>query len=211
MTPQRLGVALVVCAPSGAGKTTLVKRLLAEFPRFAFSVSYTTRSPRAGEVDGRDYCFVSMERFHELMETGFFVEWAEVHGNFYGTPLAASLNLLATGRDVLFDVDVQGVRQLRENLEEGRYVFILPPSREVLAQRLRGRGTDDQAAIAQRLANAAQELSQAALFDAWIVNSELEQAYAELKAFYTAATLAPRCRPGLVESILAGWRNDTHG
>ena len=139
MGRERSGIVLVLCAPSGTGKTTLTRRLLTEFPRFAFSVSYTTRKPRNGEVDGKDYHFVTVEAFLRLRDAGFFAEWAEVHGNFYGTPLKATLDLLDEGRDVLFDIDVQGARQLRASLQRGRYVFIMPPSRDELEHRLRAR------------------------------------------------------------------------
>ena len=142
MGTQRAGVVLVLCAPSGTGKTTLVRRLREEFPQFAYSVSCTTRAPREGEVDGRDYHFLTHEEFVRRRDAGFFAEWAEVHGNFYGTPLAATLATIEAGQDLLFDIDVQGAAQLRTSLPQGTYVFILPPSRVELERRLRSRGTD---------------------------------------------------------------------
>ncbi len=204
MSGGRLGLALVVCAPSGTGKTTLVKRLLAEFPNFAYSVSYTTRTPRAGEVHGRDYFFVDEEEFVRLREADFFAEWAQVHGNYYGTPLAQVLETLASGRDMLFDIDVQGARQLRSRLT-GLYVFILPPSRRTLEERLQGRGTDTTAVIERRLHNAGLELHDAPSFDIWIVNDDLERASAELRAAYLAEGLRPRYRPDLLDALLAQW------
>ncbi len=207
MGRERSGIVLVLCAPSGTGKTTLTRRLLTEFPRFAFSVSYTTRKPRNGEVDGKDYHFVTVEAFLRLRDAGFFAEWAEVHGNFYGTPLKATLDLLDEGRDVLFDIDVQGARQLRASLQRGRYVFIMPPSRDELEHRLRARGTDDEETIVRRLANAAKELREARRFDAWIVNDDLERAYDELRAAYIEETLSPECRSAFLDGLLQGWND----
>lgn len=199
---KRNGVVLVVCAPSGTGKTTLVKRLLQEFPHFGYSVSCTTRSPRPGETDGVDYHFLSGEEFEQRRAQGYFAEWAEVYGNFYGTPLPPTLGMLEQGKDVLFEIDVQGAAQLRLTLPAGKYVFILPPSLSVLEERLRGRGSDDEATIARRLANAAREMREAHWFDAWIVNDVLDTAYDELRAAYIAATLAPRLRPLLVRGVM---------
>lgn len=207
MGRERSGIVLVLCAPSGTGKTTLTRRLLAEYPRFAFSVSYTTRQPRSGEVDGRDYHFVTVEAFLRLRDAGFFAEWAEVHGNFYGTPLKATLDLLDEGRDVLFDIDVQGARQLRASLQRGRYVFIMPPSRDELERRLRARNTDDEPTIARRLANAAKELREARRFDAWIVNDDIERAYDELRSAYIEETLSPECRAAFLDGLLQGWND----
>ena len=185
----RSGVLLVVCAPSGTGKTTLIQRLRDEFPNFAYSISCTTRAPRGHETDGKDYHFLSVEEFLRRREAGFFAEWANVHGNYYGTPLAPVLETLKAGQDVLFDIDVQGAAQLHLSLPRGQYVFLLPPSLSELERRLRGRGTDDEASIARRLSNAASEIRQAHWFDAWIVNDNLDKAYDELRAVYLASTL----------------------
>lgn len=208
MEAERTGIVLVLCAPSGTGKTTLTKRLLEEFPRFEFSISYTTRQPREGEVDGKDYHFVSMAEFETKQQAGFFAEWAEVHGNYYGTPKEETLQKLAAGRDILFDIDVQGASQLHGSLKQGCYVFILPPSRSELERRLRGRGTDTEATIVKRLANAEKEMQQAHWFNAWIVNDDLDRAYDELRSAYLAATLSPACHPALVSSIMKGWRDN---
>lgn len=205
MPENRLGLLLVVSAPSGTGKSTLIRRLCKEFPRLAFSVSYTTRSPRAGEVDGREYHFVSQEEFSRLQEQGLLAEWAEVHGQRYGTPRTAVLELLSKGRDVLFDIDVQGARQLREAFEQGVFVFLLPPSRQVLEQRLKGRGSETPESLARRLGNAKMEIVTADFFEYQVVNDQLEQAYQELRAVYLAEA-ARRCRnPGLHGAILATW------
>lgn len=200
---MRQGIALVLSAPSGAGKTTLVRRLAAEFPGIGYSVSCTTRAPREDEVDGRDYSFLSRADFERRRAAGQFAEWAEVHGNLYGTPLAPVRDMLAQGRDVLFDIDVQGAAQLKLNLEGATFIFILPPSMEVLEQRLRLRGQDDEADIERRLANARRELREAAWYDALVVNDDLDAAYDRLRAAYVAATLAPACNPRLVDDLLA--------
>ena len=171
---ERTGVLLVVCAPSGTGKTTLLKMLLEEFPQIGYSVSCTTRAPREGEVHGRDYEFISREKFLELKERGHFAEWADVYGNFYGTPLAPTLESLRTGRDLLFDIDVQGAAQLRLMLPAGRYVFILPPSLCILEKRLRGRGQNSEKEILCRLPAGKLEIAEAHWFDAWIVNDDLQ-------------------------------------
>ena len=202
---SRPGIALVLCAPSGTGKTTLSKRLLAEFPSFSFSVSCTTRAPRPGEVDGRDYNFLSREKFDELLSKGYFAEWAEVHGNRYGTPLAATLATLAKGRDLLFDIDVQGAAQLKKTLPQALFVFVLPPSKGVLENRLRGRGSETEESIAKRMANAKKELMEASWFDAWIVNDDVEEAYMDLVAAYRAAALSPSRQGNRVTDLLKEW------
>lgn len=199
---RRFGVALVICAPSGTGKTTLTKRLTAEFPRFAFSVSCTTRPPRPGETPGKDYEFLTREEFMQRRDAGFFAEWAEVYGNFYGTPLAPTLDLLAQGRDVLFDIDVQGAAQLRQTLSHARFIFVLPPSRAELERRLTSRGTETPASLERRMATAAEELAQARWFDFWVVNDDLEQAWQELRAIYIAATLSPGAREDFFTGLL---------
>ena len=203
-TFRRSGILLVLCAPSGTGKTTLIQRLRAEFPNFGYSISCTTRAPRTGEVDGQDYFFISEHEFRARREQGYFAEWAQVHGNWYGTPLAPVQQRLAAGQDMLFDIDVQGAAQLHLSLADGHYAFLLPPSLSELEHRLRQRGTDDEASITRRLGNARLEIQQAHWFDAWIVNDNLDQAYDRLRAFYLAATLAPSCRPDLATSILEG-------
>lgn len=205
MKHKRIGILLVVCAPSGAGKSTLLTRLRDEFPSIVYSISATTRAPRKGEVDGRDYHFLTRPRFEELRDQGYFAEWAVVHGNLYGTPKAPVLEALWDGRDVLFDIDVDGAAQLRHNFEKGAYVFILPPSREELQRRLRGRGTDSPETVALRLDNALGELRAAPEFDYWVVNDVLDEAYADLRAIYLAEGNRPERRPGLLEDILDGF------
>ena len=202
-----LGTALVISAPSGCGKTTLARRLTREFPDFSYSVSYTTRGPRGPERDGIDYHFVDQEKFQQLISQDFFAEWAEVHGNFYGTPLHEIEELLGQGRDVLLDVDVQGARQLKEKLP-GLYVFILPPSRKALEERLLRRGTDSPEVIHRRMGNAADEIAQAVLFDAWVVNDDLDEAYDELRAAFLAQRLKPSKNPDFLQELLCNWDQD---
>ena len=185
---RREGIALVLSAPSGAGKTTLIKRLLAEFPHFGYSVSCTTRQPRQGEAHGKDYLFLSREDFESRRARNYFAEWAEVHGNFYGTPLEPVKDMLRQGQDVLFDIDVQGAAQLKLTLDEAVFVFILPPS---------------MAELERRLNNARREILEARWYDALVVNDDLDAAYDALRAVYLAATMAPARNPRLVEEMLA--------
>lgn len=205
--PARSGVALVVCAPSGAGKTTLIKRLKDLCPDFAFSISCTTRQPRPGESDGVDYHFISKEEFLARLDQGFFAEWAEVHGNFYGTPLQATMQLLEKGKDVIFDIDVQGARQLRASMPEACLVFIFPPSRAELERRLMTRGTESEESLARRLAVSRKELQDAGRFDSWIVNDDLDRALADLLAVYKAATLSPARNRAFYSALMQEWED----
>ena len=204
----RLGQVLVVCAPSGTGKSTLISMLREEYPDFGFSVSYTTRAPRGTERDGVEYNFVSRDQFVAMRSRGAFCEWAEVHGNFYGTATKPVEEMLHAGRDVLFDIDVQGAKQLKKTFYKGTYVFLLPPSREELVRRLEGRGTDSADSIEKRLTNASGELAQAEWFDYWVVNDDLDEAYRELKAVYLAGRCKPVLRPGILGNIMSTWENN---
>ncbi len=185
---QRRGCVLVTSGPSGAGKSTVCQRLLAETPGIRFSVSCTTRAPRAGELDGRDYHFVSREVFEARVAAGEFLEHAEVHGNYYGTLAAEVLSHVEHGIDVLLDIDVQGAMQIRERCHQppwrdmAVFAFIGPPSLEELSRRLRGRGTDAEDVIRRRLQNALEELAQWRRYDYLIVNHDVEEAVAELQA-----------------------------
>ncbi|MET0389913.1 MAG: guanylate kinase, partial [Polyangiales bacterium] len=167
---------LIISSPSGAGKTTLTRDLLSQFEDLTFSVSHTTRKPRANEVDGRDYYFVSQSRFDELVSANTFMEWAEVHGNSYGTSLGELERARREHkRGIVFDVDFQGARQIRALQPHAVSVFILPPSWEELRQRLRGRGSDDESTIERRFNNARAEIEQYGLFDYLVVNDDLER------------------------------------
>ena len=198
----RQGIALVVSAPSGAGKSTLIHKLLEEFPRFSYSISCTTRAPREGEVDGRDYHFLSMDEFVKRRRENYFAEWAEVHGNCYGTPLEPARASIAAGQDLIFDIDVQGAAQLKRTLADALFLFILPPSLAELERRLRNRGTDSEETIQKRLHNATHEMEEAHWYDALIVNDDLEQAYDAFRACYIAATLSPKKNAHLLAAIL---------
>ncbi len=202
MAVARKGIVLVICAPSGAGKTTLIKKLLNEYPNIGYSISYTTRAPREGEVDGVDYCFTSVMDFKAKRDEGFFAEWAKVHGSYYGTPLASTLKILEDGQDVIFDVDVQGAAQLRLNLPSGLFVFILPPSMSELRTRLLKRQSDDAEIIERRLRNAVYEIEQAHWFDSWIINDNLDVAYDQLRSTYIASALQPKYYTMFAEQIL---------
>ena len=181
------GLLVVVSSPSGAGKTTLCRKLLAEFPEMVFSVSYTTRRQRPGEREGVDYHFVDEAAFEGMVEAGDFAEWAEVHGNRYGTTVEAVRQALDGGRDVLFDIDYQGGRQLKAKFEaEAVLVFVLPPSLEELERRLRHRATDAPEAIERRLRKAHDELKQYGVYHYLIVNDDLDRAYDRIRAIYLA-------------------------
>lgn len=188
---------LLVTGPSGAGKTSLYEGLLAEDERLGFSVSCTTRAPRRGEVEGRDYYFITREDFERRRDSGDFVEWAEVHGNLYGTLIAEVERVAQSGGIPALDIDVQGGVQVISRFQDDVCsIFVFPPSWEVLEQRLRGRGTDDEEAVARRLANARHETSQAGVYRYWIVNDDLGRAQDDLRAVIRAETLRSRRAPG---------------
>jgi guanylate kinase len=186
------GILYIVSAPSGAGKTTLVRALLREDPAIRLSVSYTTRSPREGEEDGIAYNFVDAARFQAMREAGEFLEWAEVHGNYYATSRPWLQAQLAKGQDVLLEIDWQGAAQVRAQFPEAVSIFILPPSYAVLEQRLRGRGTDSAEVIARRLAAARDEMRRVSDFDYAIINNDLPIALLDLQAVTRAARLRTR-------------------
>jgi guanylate kinase len=178
---------LIISSPSGAGKTTLTLDLLTYFPDFTFSVSHTTRRPRANERDGKDYHFVDRARFDELIRQGAFIEWAEVHSNLYGTTLAEIERARSERRQgVVFDVDYQGARQIRAVCPDAVSVYVLPPSMEELRRRLRGRASDDEAAIERRFNNARTELEHYGVFDYMVVNDDLEQTKLSMRSIVQA-------------------------
>lgn len=183
------GSLLVVSAPSGAGKTTLVRLLLEQDPQVRLSVSYTTRAPRPGEVEGSAYHFVDVPTFLSMRDHGEFLEWAEVHGNFYGTSRSWLEARMAEGQDVLLEIDWQGARQVRSLFSEAVGIFILPPSIAELERRLRGRGQDSEEVIARRVAAALGEMEHVGEFDFVIINNDLHLALEELRAAVKASRL----------------------
>ncbi len=180
----------VVAAPSGAGKTTLVRLLLEQEPDVHLSISSTTRAPRVGEQHGREYNFIDMATFKAMIERQEFLEWAEVHGNFYGTSKKWITEQLAAGNDVLLEIDWQGAQQVRACFPEAIGVFILPPSMEVLTERLTGRGTDSADVISRRLAAAQAEMRHVGEFDYVIINDQLAQALDDLRTVVRASRLS---------------------
>ncbi|NVB41509.1 guanylate kinase [Pseudenhygromyxa sp. WMMC2535] len=199
------GILLVVSSPSGAGKTTLCNRLREEFPNIGFSVSYTTRSPRPGETNGVEYHFVSPERFQDMAAADEFAEYAMVHGNMYGTSARQVGEALGCGQDLLFDIDFQGGRQLRNRFPESVVlVFILPPSLRELEQRLRRRATDADEVIARRLKVARSELAHYDEYDFLIVNDDLDTAYDALRAVYVAALHRAQRQASIAQQLIEG-------
>ena len=198
----RRGLLLVMSSPSGAGKTTLSRALLASDGNITMSVSVTTRPPRPGEVDGKDYYFISKEKFAELRDSSQMLEWAEVFGNFYGTPREPVETALSKGRDVLFDIDWQGTQQLAQAMEDDLVrLFILPPSGEALRERLMKRNQDSATVIAKRMAEASREISHWAEYDYVIINEDVAIAGAEVAAILKAERLKRKRRTGLTHFV----------
>lgn len=176
------GNLFVISAPSGAGKTTLVREIIKCIPRLELSVSYTTRPPRTGEADGVDYHFISREKFRRMLDKNQFVEWAEVYGNFYGTSEKDLRKMAAAGTDIILDIDTKGAKQIRRKFPEAVLIFILPPSISVLRERLGRRKTDSPEVIEKRLKKAGQEIKQYKIYDYAILNDKLEEAVQKLEA-----------------------------
>ena len=199
------GLLLVVSSPSGAGKTTLCNRLRDEFPRLEFSVSHTTRPPRPGETNGVEYYFTSKDEFQEMVARDEFAEYAMVHGNMYGTMAARVRESIGGGRDLLFDIDYQGGRELRKKFREDLVsVFILPPSIRELERRLRSRNTDSEEVIARRVRVAREELRHYAEYDFLIMNDDIERAYDALRSVYLAHLHARSRQAALADAVISG-------
>lgn len=196
------GNIFVISAASGTGKTTLVSRLVQQHPNVRVSVSHTTRPPRAGEVNGQHYHFVSEEEFVRLAGEGAFLEHAQVFGNYYGTSYESVQSMCEQGYDVILEIDVQGAQQVRKALPEALNIFILPPSLAVLEQRLRQRQTDSEEVIARRLSEAVDEIQQALMFDYVVSNRSLQQAEEELWCIFQAARLLKRNHVASIEKVL---------
>jgi guanylate kinase len=180
------GSLFIVSAPSGAGKTTLCKHLVETLPNLGFSVSFTTRRPRPGEVNDRDYSFISREEFRSKADQGEFIEWAEVHGEFYGTSKKRIEALLAEGNDVILDIDTQGAMQIKRKFQDGVYIFVLPPSLKILRERLETRMTDSEQEIDRRFRRATDEIKTYREYDYVIMNDNLEDAVRKFKAIIIA-------------------------
>jgi guanylate kinase len=201
MSTLHPGLLLVLSAPSGAGKTTLARRLVEAHPEARFSISITTREPRSSERDGVDYHFVDALTFQQKIERGEFVEWAEVHGHFYGSPQAIVDEALRTGGIAVFDIDFQGGRAIQRKYPEAILVFVLPPTMDELERRLRERGTETEDSIRRRMLAARAEMENGvALYDYIIINDAVHQAYSELEA----VVAAERCRRGRVDLSALG-------
>jgi guanylate kinase len=184
--PQGRGILFVVSSPSGGGKGTLIQRVLKKVPKLSYSVSFTTRGPRNGEVDGREYFFVTPEKFEQMIAADEFLEWAHVHSKMYGTARRQVSHEISAGRDIILEVDVQGAATVRSLVQDAVSIFILPPSFEVLRQRLLARGTDSPEELALRLRNAPAELKDYAAFQYVIINDDLERASEQMAAIVYA-------------------------
>jgi guanylate kinase len=180
----------IISAPSGTGKTSLCKEVIRDFSNLTFSVSSTTRNPRSGEVNGRDYFFVSPEKFQQMLDQGLFMEWTEIYGNRYGTSRAFIEKLMKDQVDILFDIDSRGARKILELYPEGISIFVLPPSLQELKKRLISRGADSSETITSRLKLAEQEMEDAGFYQYTVVNDSFEEAVKKLKSII----IAERCR-----------------
>ncbi len=210
---RRRGIMLVLSSPSGAGKTTLTRNLLEQEENVALSISVATRARRPSEIDGVHYRFLSKRQFEVMRDSGELLEWAEVHGNFYGTPREPVEKALVEGRDVLFDIDWQGTQQLYQKMREDVVsVFVLPPSAEELKARLERRAEDSREVIARRLRNAVEEISHWREFDYVLVNRDLDRSFARLRAILTAERLKRVQAPDIeyfIDKLLADLKKIT--
>lgn len=194
-------LSIVISAPSGTGKTTIIKEILVQCDDVAFSVSTTTRPRRRGEVEGKNYYFISMEEFCEKRDNGEFLEWAEVHGNFYGTLKKEIDRIKSIGKIPIFDVDVQGSRSLKSKMPDAVFIFIIPPSLEILEERLRNRNTDSAGQIALRLKNAITEIHHYKMFDYLLINDELPEAIDTFRSILKAEMIKTERMDTFVEKI----------
>lgn len=201
---KRVGIPIVISAASGTGKTSLCARLLKTLSQTARNISYTTRPPRGEELDGASYHFVSDDRFDEMIAAGDFIEWAEVFGYRYGTGLAWVQKQLASGVDVLLDIDVQGGAQIRDRLPDALLIFLLPPSMDELRRRLTNRATDAPDVIERRLAKARDEIKQADRYEYLVVNDDFDAAAEDLRAIIKARRLAKARHQELIQTLVGG-------
>jgi guanylate kinase len=201
-TTKTRGRLFIISAPSGGGKGTLIRRVLKTVPNLGYSVSFTTRPPRAGDIEGRDYFFVSRAKFERMIDEDEFLEYATVHGNYYGTSRRVVDKELKAGRDVILEIDVQGADIVRAKVSDAVSVFILPPSFEVLRERLVGRGTDSSEVLAVRLKNARSEAERYKHFDYVVINDQLETAATQLAAVFYAERARRARQEAAVEKVL---------
>jgi guanylate kinase len=201
------GILFVVSSPSGGGKGTLIRRVLDVMPDLGYSVSYTTRAPRPGEVNGREYFFVDRKTFEEMVAAGDFLEWANVHGNLYGTSAQQIARETAAGADIVLEVDVQGAASVRQLALDAVGIFILPPSYETLRERLVARGTDTPEQLEVRLRNAPDELNQYSAFDYVIINDNRERAATQLASIIQAERVRCERQQGLVKEVIEKFKS----
>ena len=193
---RKQGLLFVVSAPSGAGKTSLCRAITDSLENLTHSISYATRKPRSGEIDGRDYHFVSQARFQEMVKAGDFAEWAEVHSNLYGTSRRVLDDMIAKGIDVILDIDTQGAKQIKQKYDTAVYIFIMPPSMDILEERLRNRQSDQEQEIKKRMQRAREEIKDYTMYDYFVVNRDFDRALTELRSI----VMAERCRTRLADS-----------
>jgi guanylate kinase len=193
---RKKGLLFVVSAPSGAGKTSLCRAITDSLEKLTHSISYATRKPRPGEIDGRDYYFVGQERFQEMVQAGDFAEWAEVHSNFYGTSRRVLDDLISKGLDVILDIDTQGAKQIRTKYDTAIFIFIMPPSLDILEERLRNRKSDHEDEIRKRMQRSREEIRDYALYDYIIVNRDFDRALTELRSI----VISERCRTRMMDT-----------
>ena len=206
-TPR--GTLFVVSSPSGGGKGTIIRHVLAVVENLSYSVSYTTRAPRLNEMNGREYFFISRETFEEMAAAGEFLEWACVHGNLYGTSKQQIIEQTGAGADIILEVDVQGAASVRQLLMDSVSVFILPPSYEVLRQRLIARGTDSPEELEVRLRNAPEELKQYSAFDYVIINDEIDRAAGQLASIIYAERARCMRQESLVREVIEKFKHNS--
>ena len=183
---MKKGLLIVVSGPSGTGKGTVCGELLDSMPELAYSISATTRAPRAGEVDGKNYYFLTKERFEELISEGGFLEYANVYGNYYGTPLVKIKERLAEGNDILLEIDTQGALEVMKKCPDGLFIFLLPPSLGELERRIRGRGSETEESLKKRLGNAKAEIAIGEKYKYVVVNDTVKKAVARIKSIIVA-------------------------
>ncbi len=194
---KRKGLLFVVSAPSGAGKTSLCRGVTDSLENLTHSISYATRKPRPGETDGKDYNFIDKERFRSMIQAGDFAEWAEVHSNFYGTSRLELEDMISKGLDVILDIDTQGAKQVRPKYKSAVFIFIMPPSLDILEERLRNRKSDQEDEVRIRMRRAREEIRDYAMYDYIVVNRDFDRALNELGSI----VIADRCRTGLIDTL----------